>query len=102
MTTIEFSSVGGATKVAITGHAGFAEHGKDIVCAAVSITAQALAATLSTTDGVMCDVTKEDGRMVIILRHAARIKRYVDALLDMARTAFEMIAETYPDHVTIK
>lgn len=101
MTSIVFGSYNEGRWVSICGHAGYAEHGKDIVCAGVSITAQALAATLSQTDGVMCDVKTEDGRMFIVCRPIARVKRYVDALFDMAHMAFELLAEEYPEHVKL-
>lgn len=102
MTTIVFGEWDESRWLEVSGHAGFAENGKDIVCAGVSITAQALAATLCQTDGVMCDVKKEDGRMFIVCRPARQIKRYVDALFDMAHTAFELLAEEYPKHVQVK
>ncbi len=102
MTKIAFGWMGENRWLEICGHAGYAEKGKDIVCAGVSITAQALAATLSQTDGVMCDVKKEEGRMCIVCRSVRQSKRYVDALFDMARTAFEMLAEEYPEHVCVR
>lgn len=102
MSIVEFGAYNEARWLAVSGHAGYAERGKDIVCAGVSITAQAFAATLSKTDGVMCDVKREDGRMFVVCRHIPQVKRYVDALFDMARTAFELLAEEYPEHVKVK
>ncbi len=102
MTMIEFGSYNEARWLRVTGHAGYAESGKDIVCAGVSITAQALAAALSQTQDVMCDVRKEDGSMFVVCKHSNRVKRYVDGMFDMARTAFELLAEEYPDYVKLK
>ena len=102
MTIVEFGAYAEARWVQVSGHAGYAEIGKDIVCAGVSITAQALAATLSQTEGVMVDVKTEDGRMFIVCKCAQQMKRYVDALFDMARMAFELLAEEYPKHVKVK
>lgn len=102
MTTIEFGTLDEARWLTVSGHAGYAEAGKDIVCAGVSVTAQSLAATLCQTEGVMCDVKKDTGMMFIVCRCDKRVKRYVDALFDMARTSFEMLAEEYPEHVKIR
>jgi len=102
MTIVEFGSYNEAKWMTVSGHAGYAESGKDIVCAGVSITAQGLAAALSQTDGVMCDVQKEDGRMFVVCKPVPQVRRYVDGMFDMARTAFELLAEEYPQHVKVK
>ena len=102
MTTVEFGSYDEARWVEIRGHAGYAECGKDIVCAGVSITAHALAAALSQMGGVMCDVRNDDGRMFIVCRPARQVKSQVGAMFDMARTAFELLSEEYPQHVKVK
>lgn len=102
MTIVEFGSYNEARWMAVSGHSGYAESGKDIVCAGVSITAQSLAAALSQTDGVMCDVNKEEGRMFMVCKHSKQVKRYVDGMFDMARIAFELLAEEYPEYVKVK
>lgn len=102
MTTITFGNWNEDRWLEVSSHAGYAEIGKDIVCAGVSITAQSLAATLCKTEGVLCNVKEEEGRMFIVCRPAKQVKRYVDALFDMARTAFEMLHEQYPSHVILK
>lgn len=102
MTIVQFGSWDEARWLEVSGHAGYAEAGKDIVCAGVSVTVQGLAATLCQTEGVMCDVKKQEGRMFIVCRSAPQVKRYVDALFDMARTSLELIAQEYPEHVKIR
>lgn len=102
MTIVQFGSLDEARWLEVSGHAGYAEPGKDIVCAGVSVTVQGLAATLCQTEGVLCDVKKQKGRMFIVCRCSPQVKRYVDALFDMARTSFELIAEEYPQYVRLK
>lgn len=102
MTIVEFGSYDEARWLSVSGHAGYAESGKDIVCAGISITAQALAVALSQADDVLCDVRMEDARMFMVCRHSNRVKRYVDGMFDMARTAFELLAETYPEYVKLR
>lgn len=101
MTRVRFGQLDDTRWMQVDGHAGYAPEGQDIVCAGVSITAQSLAATLCQTDDVLCDVKKAKGSMYVVCRCSGRVKRYVDALFDMARTSFELLAEEYPDHVKV-
>lgn len=93
MTTIDINMRGQA--VTVTGHAGYAEAGKDIVCAAVSALCWTLAATLHHA-GALLEATEEDGRMEI--RWAGEVDEY----LDMFSIGAEMIEQKYPDHVRVQ
>ena len=61
--TIYQSSEGEISGFAIQGHAGYAESGSDIVCAAVSVLAQNTVNSIEqfTQDGFSADVDEEEG-----------------------------------------
>lgn len=50
------------------GHTGYAEHGKDIVCAAVSAILQTAALGVQHTNGVVADVRTDAASLVLELR----------------------------------
>lgn len=105
MITISYLSNSPSYEFLLTGHAGYADYGKDIVCAAVS----ALTCTL-------CDCLEKmrrklSGRPVIEIRDGyAHISfetyRYCyedgDMLFWTIRNGYEMIANQYPDYVQLK
>ena len=101
MTTVLFGRNDNARWMMVSGHAGYAESGKDIVCAGVSITAQGLAATLCQVEGVVCNVSKNAESLYVYCQSTEETKCYVDAVFDMARTSLEMLAEEYPNHVKV-
>lgn len=90
-------------QIEIKGHAGYAEHGKDIICAAVSILSQAFLSTLSDMldYGWILDLEHEikDGYMKI--SYKSHLKNVIDL------TPFEMyfdrgidmLIEEYPGYI---
>lgn len=57
------------TGITVTGHAGYAEPGKDIVCAAVSVLAQNLIKSLDTFTNDLGDCVIEPGKIIITYRN---------------------------------
>lgn len=86
-------------KVNITGHANYAESGKDIVCAAVSILAQTLVVSLMklTADSIYYDL--EPGHMEIY--HGALSDRG-EHLMRSFLIGVNMVAEQYPEYVNVE
>ena len=76
----------------IDGHAGYAEKGKDIVCAAVSALACALVGYVSGK------VEREDGHMSF---SAGKMSTRARGAFDCTYGGFEMLADAYPTHVTL-
>ena len=76
----------------IDGHAGYAEKGKDIVCAAVS----ALACSLVCY--VRGKVEREDGHMSF---SAGKMSTRARGAFDCTYGGFTMLADAYPTHVTL-
>ena len=76
----------------IAGHAGYAEKGKDIVCAAVS----ALACSLVCY--VRGKVEREDGHMSF---SAGKMSTRARGAFDCTYGGFALLADAYPTHVTL-
>ena len=76
----------------IDGHAGYAEKGKDIVCAAVSALACSLVGYVSGK------VEREDGHMSF---SAGKMSTRARGAFDCAYGGFALLAEAYPAHVTL-
>lgn len=82
----------------VAGHAGYAESGQDIVCAAVT-SACMLAANII-TDGfhINAEARAEDNVMLCI---AEKPDERVHAVMDMLVQQLEMIRGEYPDTIRI-
>ena len=76
------------------GHAGFAEAGQDIVCAAVSILTTTCANALESVAGVKPQVQASDGKMVLSLPQDAGHDAQV--ILRAMRQGLRDLAEEYP------
>ena len=96
----------GSITMKLTGHAGQAEHGKDIVCSAVSILAYTVAQALQfqhEDDGLKKKphLKLEPGDTVIIAK--PKPERYEEALhtFFVAQVGYALLAKTYPQYVTL-
>ena len=82
-----------------TGHAGYAEAGYDIVCAAVSILTTTCANALETVAGVKPTVKTSDGRMHVTLPkdsgHDAQV------ILQTLRQGLRDLAEEYSRYILL-
>lgn len=86
-----------------SGHANFAEYGKDIVCAAVTTLLCALGDILTTED-IECTTTINDSGGAFKIKARPKIAQVHDCTI-MFKTvcgALKDIAEAYPDNVTYK
>ncbi len=89
----------------VSGHAGFAQAGRDIVCAAVSVLVTTCINALESVAGVLPEVTQNDKTAVIALglpkdldeqqRHDAQV------ILRTALQGFEDLSLEYPKHLKI-
>ena len=84
----------GRNRLVMGGHAGYGEHGKDIVCAAASALLNALAAVLRET-GRMAEAVMEPGRAEVTGRGEC-CREFA-----MARCGLEMLARQYPESVEL-
>ncbi len=83
----------------VTGHAGYAEAGADIVCAGVS--AITLTAVLGLRDVLGCDGTyaTEDGRLTVRLKTAPDGRATV--VIQTMQAGLRELARQYPHYVFI-
>ena len=82
----------------ISGHAGYDEAGRDIVCAAVSSAAYLAANTVTDVFGVHADAAETDGVLTLALREHSDTASGIIAGL---KAHLEALAEQYPDCIKI-
>lgn len=107
MVRVEFSRCGGTYVLRMTGHAGQADVGRDIVCAAASILCYTAAQTaLDLHERGMLrkkprvDVSKGDATVTLCPRQDAAVE--VLAALRTVETGFALLAHHYPEYVTFR
>ena len=87
----------------VEGHAGYAEVGKDIVCAAASMLYQTLEAELKRRDIPIVNgghTNTETWGMEINACPPHEYTFDTEIVLDTICTGYRMLAEEYPEHVT--
>jgi uncharacterized protein YsxB (DUF464 family) len=84
-----------------TGHAGWADAGDDVVCAAVSTMLQAAWLGLSEVLKLDVSATRQAGRLELTWPAQARDDPGVRALVETAALSVERIAAQYPEHVAV-
>jgi hypothetical protein len=85
----------------VTGHAGFAQAGKDIVCAAVSALVQTAANGVSTYCGAVATVRDDPGgdyTLDVPNGGGARAQ----AVLETTIAGLRAIARSHPEHMSVR
>ena len=84
--------------IRIRGHAGYAEEGRDIVCAAVSMLVHAFVESVDqlTEDPISYELAPGDSRI-----RFGSLSREGQLLLDSFILGVEMLAKQYPENVKI-
>lgn len=85
--------------ITITGHAGYAELGKDIVCSAVCTLAQTLVASIERLTADKIEYKLEPGDIEI--KYGNLSERGI-LLVDSFFVGVKEIAEAYPDNVRVE
>lgn len=88
----------GITAVSISGHAGFAEYGSDIVCASVTSAVQMTANGITEILKVPALVTVEENSIVIELEQTTVAARDMLAALKLH---LELLSQDYKAHIKI-
>ena len=88
----------GCNSITVSGHAGFAPHGQDVVCAGVSTLVQNLVFSILeiTTDEIQYDM--QPGSVVI---KYGDLSANAQLLVDSFFIGIRMIADEYPSYVQI-
>jgi uncharacterized protein YsxB (DUF464 family) len=82
-----------------TGHAGWADSGEDIVCAAVSTLLQAAWLGLTEVAGFEVDGAKRAGQLELHWPETARDDPAAAAIVATAARSIERLALQFPEHV---
>ena len=82
----------------LQGHAGFAEHGQDIVCAAVSSAAYMVANTLTEIMDLTPEISVSEGKMSVKLNSDQALR--ASDLMQGFRLHLTELSEQYPNNIT--
>jgi uncharacterized protein YsxB (DUF464 family) len=99
-------SGGRVRRIRVEGHAGFGRRGKDIVCAAISVTAYTAAGAIAELAGAAdCYVEREAFFEVglwdaQLLQDADRM-RTAEVIMETACVGYRQIAAAYPGHIRL-
>ena len=95
---------GRSSELCVEGHAGYAEHGKDIVCAGVSALCGSLWARLASLESLgviaVTDLGPKGGGFCCKLTDIAG--SYGRSAVEQTAEGIRLIADKYPEHVFIK
>lgn len=88
---------------AVEGHANYAKHGKDIVCAGVSAVSVGTVNAIEMLAGVELPVKMKDGWLSskIPIVADAKADEVVQLLLESMIVSLDTIAQSYGDHVAV-
>ncbi|SHJ51875.1 ribosomal-processing cysteine protease Prp [Tepidibacter formicigenes] len=101
---IKRNSKGKIVGFSINGHAGFAKHGEDIVCAAVSVLAQTAVIGIHDYAKVNCQFNIDDGKLECKIPCDISNEKRVqtDAILETMALGLKNIKEGYSSYIKIK
>jgi uncharacterized protein YsxB (DUF464 family) len=83
------------------GHVDFAEHGQDIVCAAVSGILQAVRLGLEHYAGGALTAFQQSGEFDVTLDDGGRDLESIQAIITTAQLAVTQVARRFPEHVSM-
>lgn len=92
-----YTQAGDRHKLTITGHAGYGEHGSDIVCAGVSAISYALLGFLQNTKTLELKAETESGNMALVCTGGADVA----SAFEMAVIGYLQISRKYPQCVDV-
>ncbi|MBQ7341425.1 MAG: ribosomal-processing cysteine protease Prp [Oscillospiraceae bacterium] len=102
MTRCEFFMEGDRiTGFSVSGHSGYAEAGKDIVCAAISATVTMAEATINDVCGAKAKVRVKDDRITLTLPVSCDEEESVQAVLAGMMLTLCSMRDDYPDYIEV-
>lgn len=84
--------------ITVSGHAGYAEPGKDIVCASITILTETLIDSLESFTGDKIEYSISDGKVDMYYRNLSEAARL---LVDSFFIGVCAVAKDYPEYVKI-
>lgn len=105
MTQVNIDVVNGVTVVSVSGHAGYSNDGKDIVCSAISTITQSLLQTLKYYQQqgkcrILSENIAEDAGAVLFSFKSSATSE-TDALMSMAQMGYLMLEKSYPKNISV-
>lgn len=88
-----------SNEIKVRGHAGYAPHGQDIVCAGVTALTQTLVESLKTLTGNEIKYDMSPGRVDIEIENP---DEDAQLLMDSFLVGIEMIADEFPEYVRVE
>ena len=104
MTKCEFFTEGDRiTGFTVSGHSGYAEHGQDIVCAAISAVVTMAEATINDVCGAKAKVRvkEENARITLTLPASCDEEDAVQAVLAGMMLTLINMRDDYPDYIEV-
>ena len=104
MTRCEFFLEGDRiTGFSVSGHSGYSEAGRDIVCAAISAVVTMAEATINDVCGAKAKVRvkDEDARVTLMLPASCDEEETVQAVLSGMLVTLLSLKEDYPDYIEV-
>jgi len=101
--TLEILPSGSISGFSSAGHAGYAESGSDIVCAAVSAILQTAYLGLAEVAGLSLGMEMKDGYMAVILEKSLsdNSRHDADIILETMRKGLISLKNAYPEYLNI-
>ena len=91
-------------EVSITGHAGQAEKGQDIVCSAISILFYTLAQSIAESAAMLkasADIRSDDGNGYLRCEPKEEYRGNIERTYWTILVGFELVANEYPEYITL-
>ena len=102
MITVTFTEKGKRLSLRVEGHARYAEHGKDIVCASASILTYTLASIVDSIDGVKTSINLDSGDSTIDCEcEDNETFAMVADVYAFAKRGYVLLAQNYPQYVRL-
>ena len=96
---------GRIVQISMKGHAGYEEAGKDIVCAAASVTAYTCAGAIGELAGIPDCYTTGDGMFEIVMPDNAGVdeekRKIAETILETTYIGFKQIELSYPKYLKV-
>ena len=86
-------------KITLDGHAGYAEPGKDIVCAAVTVLVQTMVHSIEALTDDRLEYTVSPGKFELEIKNLSEKSK---TLVDSFFIGICKIAEEFPEHVKVR
>lgn len=105
MIHVVFTEAAGILSLHVSGHAGAAPKGEDLVCAAASILTSTVAQAMMMTKVWLQEepvITLQDGDGEIYVKPTEDKYPFVFHTFTVALIGFQLLAEKYPQYVTLR